>query len=360
VSEISSCAAPVAASTVAASTAEGLVHQLVAETFGGVVRSSVRMAYGHGSVTYRVAVEDASLIVRTNVDPNVYSGTLANLDTLRALGLPVPTVLGSDLSRQRFPFAYVITDTFAGRDLGYELAEMTGAQMTSLAEQIVGFERRASRLPLSSRYGFMPIGAAGTHARWIDAVRADRGEVLSGDVTAGAVTAGAVTVRSVVAGDDAELSTLIDDVNRLFDRVEPRLDRIEPTCFLDDLTTKNVMVHAGALQGVVDFDVVCYGDPMYWLALTQVAVLSDVGAPGQFYVDELTRLWSPSAFERANLALYSGLHAIEFLSWPTAGDGDGYRNGSDGIGNGHLDAGNSSVRRARLIEAVRSWVVAAD
>jgi len=35
-------------------------------------------------------------------------------------------------------------------------------------------------------------------------------------------------------------------------------------CFLDDLTTKNVIVQDGVLQGVVDFDHVCYGDPLFW------------------------------------------------------------------------------------------------
>ena len=94
--------------------------------------------------------------------------------------------------------------------------------------------------------------------------------------------------------------------------------------------------------GVVDFDVVCYGDPMYWLALTQVAILSDVGAAGQFYVDELIRLWNPSAFERANLALYSAIHAVEFLRWPV-----------------ETPSSAASERRARLMHAARSWIAAA-
>ena len=126
------------------------------------------------------------------------------------------------------------------------------------------------------------------------------------------------------------------------DRSSARLDAIEPICFLDDLTTKNVIVHDGVLRGVVDFDVVCYGDPMYWLALTQVGVLFDVGAGGQFYVDELTRLWAPSSYELANLALYSALHAAEFLRWPDDGPTDA-----------------ASARRDRLMTAARSWLVAA-
>ena len=319
----------------AAPETESLVRALAADVTGRPVRAVARMAYGHGSVTYRVKTDgDPAVIVRTNIDPGVYAGTLANLEALRGLGLHVPSVLRADLTCSGYPFAYVITDAFTGRDLGFELAGMTATQMTRLAEQIVGFERQVSRLPLGSGYGFKPIGAAGGHGRWIDAVRADRSLILAPGDVAGDL--------GVDLGVDRDFADLIADVRRALDRSSERLDEIEPICFLDDLTTKNVIVHGGVLQGVVDFDVVCYGDPMYWLALTQVAILSDVGQPGQFYVDELIRLWAPSAFEMANLALYSALHAAEFLRWP-----DDSRTHA------------AVARRDRLTRAARLWIATA-
>ncbi|MBE7186878.1 hypothetical protein [Jatrophihabitans endophyticus] len=75
----------------------------------------------------------------------------------------------------------------------------------------------------------------------------------------------------------------------------------------------------GELSGFVDFDVVCYGDPMYWLALSQVAMTHDVGDAGLFYLHELRRLWGLTPREAADLALYSAVHACAFL----------YRNGSN-------------------------------
>lgn len=331
---------------------DSLVRSLVADVTGRPVRAVDRMTYGHGSVTYRVgfgvgvgvdAPGRVSVIVRTNTDPDVYAGTLANLDALRGLGLPVPSVLYADLTCMRYPFAYVVTDTFPGRDLGFELAGLTAAQMTRLAEQIVGFERQVSALKHGSGYGFMPIGAAGGHGRWIDAVRADRRSILaSGDASVDASVDGSAAGGGVDGGVDRELADLIAHLVQAFDRAERRLDVVEPTCFLDDLTTKNVIVHDGVLGGVVDFDVVCYGDPMYWLALTQVAISFDVGLVGQFYVDELTRLWAPSSFELANLALYSALHAAEFLRWPQDDRTD-----------------DAAARRHRLMTAARSWLAAA-
>src|SRR5262249_37256066 len=115
---------------------------------------------------------------------------------------------------------------------------------------------------------------------------------------------------------------------------ERRLSTVEPRCFLDDLTIKNVIVSGGEFTGVVDFDVVCYGDPMYWLALTQVAVCSDVGAAGQRDGDGLIRCWSATDGERAHLALYSAVHGVEFLGWDT----------------------DDADRRERLTAAVRAWL----
>ena len=45
------------------------------------------------------------------------------------------------------------------------------------------------------------------------------------------------------------------------------------------------------LQGPVDFDCVWYGDPLFWMALTGTAIVSDVGEAGRFYLQELKRFW---------------------------------------------------------------------
>ena len=99
---------------------EALVRGLVTERFGGTIDSIEQMTFGHGSVTYRVALGDTSVIVRTNAKPSVFTGTAVNIEILRGLGMPVPVVLDADLTCERVPFAYVITDTFPGRDLRYE------------------------------------------------------------------------------------------------------------------------------------------------------------------------------------------------------------------------------------------------
>lgn len=45
-------------------------------------------------------------------------------------------------------------------------------------------------------------------------------------------------------------------------RFEAYFRGVAPTPFLDDTTTKNVIISEGRLSGIVDIDVICFGDPL--------------------------------------------------------------------------------------------------
>ena len=74
-----------------------------------------------------------------------------------------------------------------------------------------------------------------------------------------------------------------------------------------------MIIQHGELQGLVDFDCVCYGDPLYWLALTATGVVSDVGLRELFYVEELKRLLTLTPEQEQVLALYSAGMALDFV-----------------------------------------------
>ena len=266
---------------------------LVAETLGMQPIAAIPQPFGHCSVTYEVVLPGRSVMVRMNEDAQVFATTRNNLDVLAGLGLPTPTVLAVDLTRRHVPFAYMLLDKIPGRDLRYELGAMSFEQMTRLAAQIVAFQRQVGRLPSGRGYGYVGIGETGPYASWWDVVAR---ESALGDAQA----------------DDGTDPWRIR-VRRQRKRLEPYLRSVPPTCFLDDITVKNVIVQDGALQGLVDFDCVCYGDPLFWLALTAIGVVSDVGMRELFYVEELKRLWELTPDREEALALYSAGMALDFL-----------------------------------------------
>ena len=238
------------------------------------------------------------MVVKVNRDPNVLAGLERNLRVLADLQVPVPSLLASDLSLERFPFAFVVLERIPGRDLRHELANMTLTQMSDLAEKIVDFQRRVATLEPGDGFGWRPIGEKGAFFSWWAVVEH---ELATG-------------LRRLEVLGETMLAARIGDLAR---SLEAYCLSVQPTCFLDDLTTKNVMVQDGTLRGLVDFDVVCYGDPLYWLALTQAAVLADVGPSGQPYLDALERLWGANDLTRRVLRLYSSVHLMNIACFET-------------------------------------------
>jgi aminoglycoside phosphotransferase (APT) family kinase protein len=270
------------------------VLSLVAQTFGEVPLRASRMAFGHNSVTFDVALPGRSVIVRTNARAIVFAHTERNLAILGDLGLPVPRVLASDYSKVRYPCAYMILPKLPGRDLRYELPAMSAAQMTRVAEQIVGYQRLVATLPLGNAFGWEAIGETARFSSWWDLIQAELAD----------------RIERASAGP---LADLVARLGRAIARYEPALRAVPPTCFLDDVTIKNVIVEQGELCGLIDFDVVCYGDPLFQIALTATGIVSDVGHEALFYVEELCRLWPLTGEQRRLVWLYAAIFGLEFV-----------------------------------------------
>jgi aminoglycoside phosphotransferase (APT) family kinase protein len=265
------------------------------EVTGETPVSAERMTFGHNSVTYDVTLAGGgAVIVRTHARPETFTATEHNLSVLAALGLPVPRVLASDLSRARHPFAYLMLEKIPGRDLRFELPTMSRAQMTRVAEQIVEFQSRAATLPPGDGFGYVRIGARGPFPTWK--------ALLEHEVGPDVPPRG----PDFLAPFDARIA-------RAAASLDAYLSAVRPTCFLDDLTTKNVIIERGELRGVIDFDVVCYGDPLLQIGLTATAIVCDVGTEHLFYADELRRLSDLTPDQERAADLYSAQMTAAFV-----------------------------------------------
>lgn len=74
----------------------------------------------------------------------------------------------------------------------------------------------------------------------------------------------------------------VERIERIRLKLKDQLDAIEATPFLHDTTTKNVIVTTeGKFSGIVDVDDLCYGDPRFVTALTEVALRAN-GLPATY------------------------------------------------------------------------------
>lgn len=297
------------------------VRALVRGALGEEAGAVTHQSFGHQSLTFDVALAGRSVIVRTNSNTEAFAATERNLATLAGLGLPVPRVLAADLTGEGLPFAWMILDKIPGQDLRYELGAMTKAQTTRLAEQIVGFQRRVMALPAGTGFGYAPLGETGPFASLWDLLH--EGEAATVGVT------------------EPRLAALVRAREEYFRQARP-------ACFLDDITTKNVIVQGGELQGLVDFDLVCYGDPLFWLGLTITVLASDLGPRERFYGDELRRLMALTAEGRRLVALYAAWISLGFVQRFGAGEGEAWRARVDAARAGWLAEAEGLLRAEPL------------
>ena len=68
------------------------------------------------------------------------------------------------------------------------------------------------------------------------------------------------------------------------------------------------------LQGVIDVDVVCCGDPLMSVGTTLAHLAADVGEAGRFYGEELIRCWRPRGDALRAIRLYAALWAVSFVA----------------------------------------------
>jgi aminoglycoside phosphotransferase (APT) family kinase protein len=246
-----------------------------------------------GNTVFRAVLADGrSIVLRVSPESGVFGYTQMNLTALRLLGLPVQTVLARGPTDRNGSF--IILNWIPGRDLMYELPTMSREQLARLARTITDFQLRAALLPASSGFGWASIGQSGPSARWID-------------IFGGADVSPVLPIIS-------PLDQLRARLRALKRTVEPHFTTLQPVCFLDDLTTKNVLIENGELTGIIDIDTVCYGDPLMSVGTTLALLAADVGEAGRFYGEELVRCWNPTADQQRAIHFYAVLWMIGLVT----------------------------------------------
>jgi aminoglycoside phosphotransferase (APT) family kinase protein len=246
-----------------------------------------------GNAVFRADLADGRVVVlRVSPRAGTFTGTAANLDILRSLGLPVQTVLATGPTE--LGGSFIILDWLPGRDLLFELARMSRPEMTRMAETVTDFQQRIGTLPHGSGFGWAPIGMRPAFTRWTD--------IFGPPATAPA------------ARDASPLERMRDRLRPLRQALEPVFASRQPVCFVDEFILKNILVEAARLRGLIDLDYVCYGDPLFSVGVTLATVAAEVGEPGRFYGEELVRCWAPDADGLRAIRFYSALWGLGLLS----------------------------------------------
>lgn len=271
--------------------------RIVQKSLGVGVSAILRFPTGLSHHVYDVVTDDGRRIVVRMAGSEARAALAGGVywhDRLRAVGVPLPALLHAHLG-QDGDVPVMLLERLPGRDLGHEYDQLTPAQRRAIAREIAAIQSKVATLPPARGFGFArSYDDPSLHASWLDVVLAELERSRQRIAAIGVVDIGHV-----------------DHVGERVASIAPYLRAVEPRAFLDDTTTKNVLVHDGALSGIVDTDYVCFGDPLFTVALTRMALLAHRHATD--YITYWCERLYLTEMQRLALDTYTAVFCVTFL-----------------------------------------------
>ncbi|HEX8982161.1 MAG TPA: phosphotransferase [Ktedonobacterales bacterium] len=256
-----------------------------------------RLAVGLRQYVFAVTTDDdRSVVVRlaTGDSAGDLAGGVYWHERLRDVGAPLAQLLHADLAPTE-GIPYMLLERLPGQDLGLVYDHLTRQQRFVIAADIVAIQRAVAQLPRAHGFGFAcSYDDPNLRASWYEVALAHV-ERSRQRISAAGVTSAHVVSRVRACVEDSA----------------SYLRAVEPIAFLDDTTTKNVLIFNGALSGIVDTDNVCFGDSLFTLALTRVALLAHGQDPE--YADHWRDLLALDGEQRRALDVYTAMFLLDFL-----------------------------------------------
>ena len=98
---------------------------------------------------------------------------------------------------------------------------------------------------------------------------------------------------------------------KVAEELEPYFAGVQPVAYLDDISTKNLLIHEGRVTGVIDIDEMGMGDKLTYVAMTNMALLN-MGCDTD-YVTYLLDAMQVTEEEKKAFAFYTLLYCVEFM-----------------------------------------------
>jgi len=278
---------------------EGAAARIAARALGIGIVAVERFPTGRQHWVYAVRGADGrEAVIRLNRPGAgaIFAGAVAWNRLLRPLGVPLPALIAHDAAPAGDEYPYMLLERLPGRDLGAVYQTLRAEQRRVLAGQIAAIGELVGALPPGSGYGYArSYDDPQLHHNWMALLRASLHRSRARIVAAGVADPG-----------------YADRVEVRLERHHAYLDAVAPTPFLDDTTTKNVLIADGALSGIVDVDYLCFGDRLLTVALTRMSLLARGWVTD--YIEHWCAALALPAAPRPILDLYTAICAVGFLA----------------------------------------------
>ncbi|MEZ4570184.1 MAG: phosphotransferase [Thermomicrobiales bacterium] len=273
--------------------------RILTEVIGGTIEYIQRFTTGLAHYVYDARLDDGRRFVVRLTPPEQaveFAGALYWYERLKPLGIPLPDLFYEDVRGTRHGVPVMIMERLPGTDLGHVYDGLTDSQKREISAWVVELQKRTATLPLATGFGY--------------ALSYDDPELLPTwqDVLLGSLDRSRRYIESAGVVD----VEVVDRVASRLDDFGGYLSQIEPVPFLHDTTTKNVIIGDGDPTGIVDVDSLCFGDPLWTLSLTRMALLAH--GHDTAYIDHWEHHLDLTAEQHRASLLYTAIHCTAFLS----------------------------------------------
>jgi Ser/Thr protein kinase RdoA (MazF antagonist) len=222
------------------------------------VLSSSRMTTGNQYFVFDIKTTHSDYVIRMtdNQHKNNFISAIYWQEKLIPLGVPLAKFIKSDLQGDYSQFPALLMLRLPGDDLCNIYSNLTASDKKNLAREMVKIQAATDSLPdglgfgITSSYEQIPEDRS-----WYDFLM-NRLRLFEEIIRKNAIfDANNVTQAMSVA-----------------ENWEQELRSIRAKPFLWDASERNVIIDRGKITGIVDVDDLCFGDPLFVLALTYVAL----------------------------------------------------------------------------------------
>lgn len=253
------------------------------DCFAELPKNISRCAVGQGNYVYIVGLSNRKVVVRCSEETDAYKDTIYWLERLETFDIPVPRVIGKG---RLSGYEYVILTYLEGQDIGNVYTELTADEKREIAKTVIDIQEKVALLRLED------IPAEWTwKAAFVDDMLARAKE------------------RIISNGyfDPEKVERLMKAAEEL----DGYFAEVKPIAYLDDISTKNLLIHKGRVNGVIDIDWMGVGDKLTYVAMTNMALMN-MGCDTD-YVTYLLEAMHVTEEEKRAFAFYTLLFCVDFM-----------------------------------------------
>jgi len=273
---------------------EEIVNEICNKVFQTLPTKVIKNTVGLAGYVYTVQISNNQYVIKISDDKNLILGSTYWLEKMKNLNIPTPKVIAENTSTA--PYYFIMT-FIPGKDLGLVYSSLSKDEKKNIAKRLIKYQKEIKKLPMASGFGSLNSydDSKNLFHSWEEYILSEIKRAEDG-----------IKENNFFSAEYASKArALIPDFKDYFSTIKP-----QP--FLDDATTKNLLIHERKLSGIIDLDWITFGDQVYFLGLTTMALLrmqADLD-----YVDFLKDEMKLNQSQDKALLLYVLIFCIIFMS----------------------------------------------